>query len=175
MEEWIRRAREFGFDEAAAMDVSALRPMEMVREMCAQDKCRAYDRNWTCPPACGSLEECEARIRRYPRGILLQTVGQMRRAIDSRTIREAEERHHRQFQAFCELLRAAHPEALCLSSGGCRVCAACAYPQPCRFPERAHSSMEAYGLFVTQVCRDNGLPYHHGERTITFTACALFD
>ena len=36
------------------------------------------------------------------------------------------------------------------------------------------SSMEAYGLFVTQVCRDAGVPYHHGEKTITYTACALY-
>jgi hypothetical protein len=34
--------------------------------------------------------------------------------------------------------------------------------------------MEGYGLFVTQVCRDAGAAYHHGERTITYTACVLF-
>ena len=34
--------------------------------------------------------------------------------------------------------------------------------------------MEGYGLFVTQICRDNGLSYHYGERTITYTACVLF-
>jgi len=36
------------------------------------------------------------------------------------------------------------------------------------------SSMEGYGLFVTQVCRDAGVPYHYGEKTITYTACVLF-
>jgi hypothetical protein len=35
--------------------------------------------------------------------------------------------------------------------------------------------MEGYGLFVTQVCRDAGIPYHHGDKTITFTACILFE
>ena len=33
-------------------------------------------------------------------------------------------------------------------------------------PLPARSSMEGYGLFVTQVCRDNGMAYHHGEGTI---------
>ena len=30
------------------------------------------------------------------------------------------------------------------------------------------------GLFVTQVCKYNGLAYYHGERTVTYTACVLF-
>ena len=34
--------------------------------------------------------------------------------------------------------------------------------------------MESYGLFVTQICRDNGTKYHHGENTITYCACILF-
>ena len=172
---WIHVARELGFDEAAELRVETLQPMEMVRAMCAQDKCRVYGRNWTCPPACGSLEACAQRMRRYSKGILLQSVGSMTKTIDSRAIRATEERHLQQFEEFCARIRAEHPDALCLGSGGCRVCAKCAHPDPCRFPERANSSMEAYGLFVTQVCRDNGVPYHHGERTITYTACVLFN
>ncbi|MBE6983890.1 MAG: hypothetical protein E7435_06415 [Ruminococcaceae bacterium] len=34
--------------------------------------------------------------------------------------------------------------------------------------------MEGYGLFVTQVCRDNGAEYYHGEKTVTYTGCILF-
>ena len=77
------------------------------------------------------------------------------------------------FYAFAEEIRREYPNALCLGAGGCRVCSQCAYPSPCRFPEKAMSSMEGYGLFVTQVCRDAGIPYHYGEKTITYTACVL--
>ena len=35
--------------------------------------------------------------------------------------------------------------------------------------------MEAYGLVVSQVCQDSGLPYYYGPRTITYTACVLVD
>ena len=73
-----------------------------------------------------------------------------------------------------KIIRKEHPDALCLGAGGCRVCRQCSYPEPCRFPDRAVSSMEGYGLFVTQVCRDAGAAYHHGDRTITYTACVLF-
>ena len=174
MEYWISKALEAGFTHAVPLDVATLTLRQDVRDMCAADKCRAYGKNWTCPPHCGSLAECDARIRRCSRGILLQTVGITEKAIDTKAYRRTEALHLEQFRIFSDMIREAYPEALCLGSGGCRICGSCAWPNPCRFPEKALSSMEGYGLFVTQVCRDNQLPYHHGDRTVTFTACVLF-
>ena len=174
MENWIKKAIGLGFDEAAVLDVATLQPRADVRAMCAADKCGAYGRNWTCPPHCGTLDDCAARIGGYSRGILLQTVEKLEKTIDTKGYRRAEERHLRQFRAFAESIREMYPTALCLGAGGCRICPKCAFPDPCRFPEKAYPSMEGYGLFVTQVCRDTRIPYHHGERTVTFTACVLF-
>lgn len=174
MEKWIAVALEIGFSKAAALDIATLLPRQDVRDMCASDQCRAYGKNWTCPPHCGTLAECEAKLRGYSKGILLQTVGELKKTIDTRGYRAAEQRHLELFHIFCNRIRQLYPDALCLGTGGCRICGECAYPDPCRFPERACSSMEGYGLFVTQVCRDNHLLYHYGEKTVTYTACVLF-
>lgn len=174
MNDLSKAALAIGFDEVKPLDVATLKPMASVRDMCAEDKCRAYGKNWTCPPACGTLEECEAQMQSYAYGLLLQTVGYLRKRIDSRTIMDTERRHMENFRALSEKIREQYPNALCLGAGGCRVCKSCSYPEPCRFPEKALSSMEGYGLFVTQVCRDNDLPYYHGEGTIAYTACVLF-
>lgn len=173
--QFCEQAVALGFDEVKPLDIDTLKPMKMVRDMCAADKCHAYGKNWTCPPHCGTLEQCAERMRRYRHGLLLQTVGYLKKPIDGRTIAQTEKRHLEQFHRFAELVRTRDPDALCLGAGGCRICKKCAWPESCRFPEKACSSMEGYGLFVTQVCRDNDLPYHHGDRTITFTACVLFD
>lgn len=174
MQHMIDMALEVGFTVAVPLDVSTLRPDAKVRAMCSEDRCGAYERNWTCPPHCGSLEDCAAKIHRYRLGILVQTVGKLEKTIDTKAYRRTEERHLEQFHKICDLVRKTYPEALGLGSGGCRICRECAYPAPCRFPEKAYSSMEGYGLFVTQVCRDNGCNYYHGEKTITYTACILF-
>ena len=174
MEEWIEKAKEAGFTCAAELDPATLQVKEMVRDACAEDKCGAYGHNWTCPPECGTLEECAQRMKRYQRGILLQTVGELQKAIDTKGYRETEERHQKAFQKFAKEIRKTYPEALCLGAGGCRICKTCAYPEPCRFPDQACSSMEAYGLFVTQVCRDNHMEYYYGPKTIAYTACVLF-
>lgn len=173
-EDWEAAARNLGFTTAAPLDPKGLTAREDVRAMCAQDKCGAYGRNWTCPPYCGTLEQCQARMRSFREGLLLQTVGHMKKDIDSRAYRETERRHMENFRRLADRLRRAKPGALCLGAGSCRVCKKCAWPEPCRFPEQALSSMEGYGLFVTQVCRDAGVPYHHGEKTITYTACVLY-
>ena len=69
-EKWIRTAKEIGFSEAGVLNPETLKVMPLVRETCAEDKCHAYNHNWTCPPACGTLDECESRMRAYKRGII---------------------------------------------------------------------------------------------------------
>ena len=171
--EWIEKAKETGFDTAVSFDPNLLLAREDVRAMCAADKCGAYNKNWTCPPACGTIEECQRKMRGYQTGILVQTIGRMAKTIDSKCYRETERRHIRNFYLLAEKIKKEHPDALCLGTGGCRICQPCAYPDACRFPEKAVSSMEGYGLFVTQVCRDAGVAYHYGDMTITYTACIL--
>lgn len=90
MENWIEKAKEIGFDHAAYLNVESLKPMQMVRDTCAADKCRAYGHNWTCPPECGTLEQCAERMRAYRHGILLQTTGQMDRVIDTKAYARTE-------------------------------------------------------------------------------------
>ena len=167
-------AKRLGFDTVAPLDPGKLQARQDVRDMCNADKCMIFGKNWGCPPHCGTVAQCQEKMGSYHRGVLLQTVGHMTKAIDSKCYRETERRHLEHFYALAELVREAYPDALCLGAGGCRVCKKCAYPEPCRFPEKAMSSMEGYGLFVTQVCRDAGVPYYHGEKTITYTACVLY-
>ena len=171
---WCQKAVSMGFSKAVPLDVNTLHPRQDVRDMCAADKCGAYGKNWTCPPYCGTLEECNNKIHQYSSGILLQTVGSTEKTIDTKAYRRTEAQHLAQFHGLCEELRKVYPHALCLGSGGCRICSKCAFPESCRFPEKACSSMEGYGLFVTQVCRDNDCEYHYGKKTIAYTACILF-
>ncbi len=172
---FINKALEIGFETAKEIDTGTLAVRKDVREMCAADKCHAFGKNWTCPPACGELSECSERINKYKHGIIVQTTGKTEKSIDTKAYRHIEALHHDRFVGLTAFVRATHPEALCLGAGGCRICKVCTYPNaPCRFPDKSYSSMEAYGLFVTQVCRDNGINYYYGEKTMTYTSCILF-
>lgn len=174
MEQWIETAKKCGFTYAGILNPATLKVNEMVRDTCASGRCNAYGHNWTCPPACGTLEECKKRMEKYQRGILLQTVGKLSKTIDTKGYMETEKNHKEHLLAFTKEIRKTYPSALCLGAGGCRICKQCAYPDACRYPDKAISSMEAYGLFVTQVCRDNHMEYYYGPKTIAYTACVLF-
>lgn len=176
MKELIELALGQGFSHAAALDPAALSLRPEVRDMCAADKCRAYGRNWTCPPHCGTLEEFAAKAAAYRRGVIVQSTGQMEDDYDVETMMDTEAVQQERFQDLIAKVREAYPGCMPLAAGACRLCDRCACPdEPCRFPERAFPSMEASGLNVSRTCEDSGVRYYYGPRTITFTCCILVD
>ena len=176
MEQLLMLAEQAGFTQSAPLEASALTVRTEVRDMCASDRCRAYGRSWSCPPACGTVEQCQKRIDRYRRGILLQTTGQLEDDFDAEAIWETEQRHKDSFSVLARQIRTLYPDCLPLTAGTCTLCRKCTYPdRPCRFPKKRFSSMEAYGLLVSDVCLKTGLKYYYGPQTITYTSCILID
>lgn len=145
-----------------------------VREMCASDKCSSYNRSWSCPPACGTLEELSAKVKNYSSGILVQTVGHMEDDFDYEAMTETGARHNINFRRLTDMLEGR--DILALGMGACRLCEKCSYPDaPCRFPEKMYPSMEAAGLLVSDVCAKSGVTYYYGRLTISYTSCILFN
>ena len=62
-----------GFAVAEDMDPNTLEFLPEVRDMCAADRCQHYDKTWACPPACGTVEEMTARLKRFDRALVLQS------------------------------------------------------------------------------------------------------
>ena len=175
-QELLNLAAECGFDHVNMLNVGALVFQAEVRDMCAADKCRSYGRCWTCPPHCGTLEEITEKARKYSRGVLVQCTGQMEDDYDFETIMDTEKAQKKCFMELVKTLRQQYPNCLPMSAGACSICPTCTCPdQPCRCPELAIPSMEAYGLWVSKVCEDSGAKYFYGPQTITFTSCVLVD
>lgn len=174
MDSFIAYALGFGFSHAARLDVTKLVIREEVRDMCVADKCNLYNKNWMCPPACGTLEKNASMLNDYTHGILVQTTGALDDDFDYDSMQKTEQLQQKNFLRLLRDLKKRKPNVLALGSGGCRLCTHCTYPHlPCRYPEDATVSMEAFGLWVSEVCEQNDLPYYHGPKTITYTGCYL--
>lgn len=173
-EKIIELAKELGFSRAAPLDCCTIELRPEVRKMCEANTCHMYGKCWSCPPGCGSLEDCRQKIAKYRYGILVQTTGQLEDDLDGETMMETEALHKEHFYAFERILRKQYPDMLAIGAGCCTKCPKCTYPdKPCRFPKEAFSSMEAYGMVVTQICQANGMAYYYGPCTITYTSCYL--
>lgn len=176
VEEVIKLAEECGFTAAVELDIPSLQFHPEVRDMCAADKCHAYNKKWVCPPGCGTLEECEARIRSYKTGVVLQTMGELEDEFDIEGFGEIMKKHTASLKQIVKILDGQFERMLPVSAGDCSNCEQCTYPDaPCRFPKLATSPMEANGLLVSQVCEQNGIKYYYGPCTLTYTSCLLFD
>ena len=175
-EELLNLAKEYGFDDAAPMDAAKLEPLQDMRDACEVNKCGSYNTNWACPPAYGSLDECRKILAKYRRGILVQSVQVLEDEFDWEGIEALGKRHGENLRKLHERLRQSYPNLLAMGAGGCKICEKCAYPDsPCRFPERLIYSMSGFGLFVTRVCQDCGIPYNHGNGTMTYSGCFLLE
>ena len=167
-------AEQAGFTAWAPLDIGTIELKTEVREMCAVNSCGQYDKRWSCPPGCGTLEECAGRIRGCNGGILVQTSGEIEDGFDFETMMEIEADHKEHFTAMYDALRSSGAAVLAIGAGCCTACAKCTYPdEPCRFPEKMVSSMEAYGMLVLQICKANGLQYYYGADHMAYTSCFL--
>ena len=176
MEQLEAMAKEAGFTNTAPLDARTIELKEEVRAMCVANTCGAYGKNWSCPPACGELDELRAQVGRYSAGILVQTVGEVEDSLDFEGMMEAEAAHKAHFMALHDRLLETWPGLLALGAGTCRRCKECTYPDaPCRFPDKRFSSMEAYGMVVMDTCKANGLGYYYGPQSIAYTSCFLLE
>lgn len=175
-EELIHQGEAAGFTHVVPLECSTIELLPEVRAMCAHNKCHQYNANWSCPPGCGTLEECRSHIRTFQKGLLVQTVGNLDDSMDYESMLRIERLHKQYFLKFDEYLSQRYPGRLSIGSGCCTRCDRCTYPDaPCRFPDKMISSMEAYGMLVTQVCLKNHLPYYYGEGTIAYVSCYFLE
>ena len=167
-------AKDAGFSAWADLDVSTIELKPEVRDMCAANTCGQYGKRWSCPPGCGTLEECAERLKSFDRGILVQTYGDIEDGFDFEAMMEIEQAHKEHFEQMYAALRDAGAETLAIGAGCCTQCAKCSYPdEPCRFPEKMISSMEAYGMLVLEVCKRSGLQYYYGADKMAYNSCFL--
>ena len=70
----IKEALSMGFADAAIMDTKNLVFVPEYRQFCEDNLCGNYNLVPACPPACGTVEEMQAKALKYEKALVLQTV-----------------------------------------------------------------------------------------------------
>ncbi len=169
--------RDEGAADARALSTGDIPFDPGLRAYCAANACGSYDRNYACPPHVGEPEALIARARSYRRALLFQTVGELEDSFDIEGMNRAGARHKAVCAAIFERIEPLLGRHMVLTAGGCGKCATCAAVtgEPCRFPDQAVSSLEAYCMNVSRLCGKCGMKYINGANTVTYFAMCLFD
>ena len=166
-----------GAKSAAAISVDSISFDTAFRSMCVSNACGNYGKSYMCPPDIGEIEDLIREAKIYSHAVVYQTIGLLEDSYDFEGMMEAGQFHNNLAQNVRELFeKSGVGKALHLGAGGCRLCPVCGKKtgDPCRFPDRAMSSLEAYGINVSKLAKQCGMHYINGENTVTYFGAVLF-
>lgn len=166
-----------GAFKANIIDVDKIQFDTRFRDMCASNVCGNYGKCWTCPPDCGEINEMIKKLSAYKYALVYQTVGQLEDSYDFETMTEIGKEHHNRVQNVRKLIAEKYSgKVLHLGAGGCSICDVCAKKtdEPCRHPDFALVSLEAYGINVSKLAEAAGMKYINGQNTVTYFGAVFF-
>jgi predicted metal-binding protein len=146
-----------------------------VRNYCEANTCRQYGKTWRCPPAVGTVAECQERAQRYEKLILFNKKYDLEDSMDFTGMETALKDFKHLSRNLAVEIKTELNDYLILSNEGCGICKECTYPdKPCIFPEKAHDAIEGYGIFVSKLAQQAGINYINGQNTVTFFGALLY-
>lgn len=177
-EQLIEIALAAGAYKAQVVAVKDIPFNPVFRKMCEMNSCGKYGKSWMCPPEVGEINRLIAEAQSYTYALVYQTIGRLEDSFDIEGMLAAGETHNHMVERIYEQVDTFDlPRTLHLGAGGCRVCPRCAKmdDQPCLYPDRAMSSLEAYGVSVSDLAVISGMKYINGPNTVTYFGALFFD
>lgn len=171
------KAISLGAYKASVIDADKIVTDRAFRDMCASNACGTYGKCYMCPPDLGDIDALMAEIANYGYALVYQTVSELEDSFDFEGMVEAKKRTYPLAQSMREIFAdSGIKRVLHLGAGGCGVCQTCAKQtgEPCRFPEKAMPSLEAYGVNVSALANSAGMRYINGQNTVTYFGAVLF-
>lgn len=167
------------FDQHTFVPTTCITLSVEVRALCEQNRCGNYGRNWTCPPAVASFDHFRERLSEFDAMLILTDVYTIKDSFDWRGMKESIRQFNEKLLALKKHIASVDDgfRFFILGAGACHLCEPCNYVnrKPCRHPEEAIVSLEACGIDVMRLLKQNGLPYYHGKGTITYVGGLFYN
>ncbi len=145
---------------------------EEVRKMCKQNTCGNYGKSWTCPPALDSIDKLKLKLSSYSRFIIFDRIYPLEDSFDWEGMVNSAKDFQLRIHDLKKKILSMAPDFnfMTLGAGACQLCKTCSYQQqkPCKKPDDAIFSVEAFGVDVMKMMKENGMNYNNGKNTITY-------
>ncbi|MCL2772881.1 MAG: DUF2284 domain-containing protein [Oscillospiraceae bacterium] len=176
-ENLINGIKALGISAAAVFPVGDITFDPIFRDMCKQNLCGNYSRNYMCPPSVGEFDDLKNEVLSYKNVILIQTIYSLEDSYDFEGMEEGGKVHGENMNKTLDYIKEhiSFENIKVLGVGGCKLCPKCGIIEnrPCPFPDKANSSVEGYCMNVAQMTNSHGLKYINGENTVSYVAVFL--
>ncbi len=161
--EFLDLARCSGF-AAAVLPASEVPTDGKFRPFCEENRCGQYNANYSCPPACGTVEEMAAKIYAGKTALVLKTEWPIESYEDAKTIKDAKLSHNRAMLRLNETLH-----GLCVGGSCCCLCSPCRMKngEACLYPDLRFSCMSAYCVDVAELCKRCGMDFRWDTKKLS--------
>ncbi len=176
-DELSSEAMRLGAYKANVIRADAVSLDRSFRAMCEKNACGIYGKCYMCPPDVGDIDELMREVSNYDYALVYQTVTELEDSFDFEGMTRARKRTYhivKELRDVFSELKIKKP--LHLGVGACGVCETCAKitEEPCRYPELATPSLEAYGVNVSELAKSAGMKYINGQNTVTYFGAVMF-
>ena len=159
---------QYGF-----MKTEELTFTDRVRYIC-KTECDRYATTWACPPAVGTVEECQAKCLVYPNLLMISTVTEVSDIANIEEGLATRPEHEAITYEVAEELKQQGCEVRVLSTESCAICDKCTYPDgPCRHPDKMFPCVESQGILVTDLFEKYAIEFFDGN-IVTWVSLILF-
>jgi predicted metal-binding protein len=166
-----------GISTATVFPAKDIKFDPIFRDMCKQNVCGRYGKNYMCPPHNGEIEKLKEDALSYDSTVLIQTIHNIEDSFDFEGMTEGGEIHDKNTAVIKKYLEEnlKYDKMLILGAGGCKLCEKCGVldNSPCKFPDKAISSVEGYCMNVADMTNSHGLKYINGENTVSYVSVFL--
>lgn len=167
--------KEIGVHQYAVLSPREIIFEEEIRKICGDNVCGSYGKNWACPPAVGTVEQCKERCLQYTEALVFSSVHSLEDEFDYEGMLEGRDA----FKELCDKLyfqmKKRSSSFLILSNGVCHRCEKCTYPTgECRRPDMLFPAMEGFGINVMKLAKYVGMNYNNGKNTVTYFGMLLY-
>lgn len=131
------------------------------RRFCEENLCGKYNANYSCPPACGTVEELHDRLLGEENILIVETICEIESYEDKSAINHSKVTHNQAVLRLFDRLRVAGFDGFCAGYNGCPLCSPCKQEtgEPCTFPDRRISCVSAYCVDVAELASRCGLEF----------------
>ena len=157
------------------IDPAALEFTERVRWIC-RNECPMYGKTWACPPAVGTVDQCQSKCRKYSNCLMIASIAEVADISDIEETLATRPEHEAITNQVRDIFRELGEEPFVLSTEACTVCERCAMldGQPCRKPERMHPCVESHGINIVPVLEECGLEFQFGQNVVTWVSLLFY-